>query len=140
MTRHIPVLIIVLLVFMSSCGQSVEEENLKMREKIISIHDEVMPLMRKLKSLEKKANQEIEILEAEENPETERIIELKALAVDLDAAYEGMFDWMHQYETKDGDKTPEEIKVYLDEQLIKITEVNNQFKEVLAKSDELLPA
>ena len=140
MTRYIPVLTIVLLFFMSSCGQSVQDENLKMREKIISVHDEVMPLMGKLKSLEKKAIQEIQTLGEEENPNSGRITELKSLAVDLDAAYEGMFDWMHQYEPVDGDKTPEEIKTYLDDQLIKITEVNDKFKEVLAKADELFQA
>jgi flagellar motor component MotA len=140
MTRYIPVLTIVLLVFMGSCGQSPQDENLKMREKIISIHDEVMPLMGKLKSLEKKANQEIETLQEQESPDAERITELKALAIDLDAAYEGMFEWMHQYEVSDGEKSPEEIKVYLNDQLTKVTEVNDKFKEVLAKADELFPA
>jgi hypothetical protein len=125
---------------MGSCGQSPQDENLKMREKIISIHDEVMPLMGKLKSLEKKANQEIETLQEQESPDAERITELKALAIDLDAAYEGMFEWMHQYEVSDGEKSPEEIKAYLDDQLIKVTEVNDKFKEVIAKADELFPA
>lgn len=137
MTRHIPALIIVLLLI--SCGQTAQDENLKLREEIISIHDEVMPLMGKLKSLEKKANQEIQTLE-EGNPTSDRIIELKALAIDLDAAYEGMFDWMHQYEALDGDKSSDEIKVYLDDQLIKISEVNDHFKEVLNKADKLFPA
>ncbi|WP_296701978.1 hypothetical protein [Algoriphagus sp.] len=139
MIRQIPFLIIVLLFFVSSCGQSTQDENQLMRDRIISIHDEVMPLMGKLKSLEKKANQEIKSLEDEENANPERIVELKALVVDLDAAYEGMFDWMHQYEIEDGEKSPEEVKEYLDDQLIKVTEVNSQFKEVLAKADELLP-
>ncbi|MEN2281362.1 hypothetical protein AAGF08_04425 [Algoriphagus sp. SE2] len=139
MTRYIPFLTIVLLLLMNSCGPSVQDENLEMRKKIISIHDEVMPLMGKLKGLEKKANQEIESLQQEENPDTARIEELRALAIDLDAAYEGMFDWMHQYDALDGDKTQEEIKIYLDKQLIKVTEVNDQFKEVLAKSNQVFP-
>lgn len=140
MTRYIPILTIVLLVLLNSCGKSVQNENLEMRKKIISIHDEVMPLMGKFKSLEKKAIQEIETLQEEDEPDTSRISELKALAVDLDAAYEGMFDWMHQYDALDGNKTPEEIKIYLDEQLIKVTEVNDQFKAVLAKANEIYPA
>ncbi|WP_373397092.1 hypothetical protein V8V91_21265 [Algoriphagus halophilus] len=100
-----------LLVVLASCGPSIQEQNLMMREKIIEIHDEVMPMMGRLKSLEKKANQEIDRLE-EENPDTARIEELKVLAVDLNAAYDGMFDWMHQYEATDGDRTPEEVKVF----------------------------
>lgn len=138
MIRYISILTIVLLVALSSCGPSIQEENLKMREQIMGVHDEVMPLMGRLKSLEKKANQEIGRLEEEENPNTSRIEELKALAEELNAAYDGMFDWMHQYEITDGDRTPEEVKVFLDEQLIKVTEVNAEFKEVLSKADELL--
>lgn len=139
MIRYISSLTFVLLVVLASCGPSIQEQNLMMREKIIEIHDEVMPMMGRLKSLEKKANQEIDRLE-EENPDTARIEELKVLAVDLNAAYDGMFDWMHQYEATDGDRTPEEVKVFLDEQLIKISEVNAQFKEVLTKADEMLPS
>lgn len=139
MIRYISSLTFILLVVLASCGPSIQEQNLMMREKIIEIHDEVMPMMGRLKSLEKKANQEIDRLE-EENPDTARIEELKVLAVDLNAAYDGMFDWMHQYEATDGDRTPEEVKVFLDEQLIKISEVNAQFKEVLTKADEMLPS
>ncbi|SIN65620.1 hypothetical protein [Algoriphagus halophilus] len=139
MIRYISILTFVLLIVLTSCGPSIQEQNLMMREKIIEIHDEVMPMMGRLKSLEKKANQEIDRLE-EENPDTARIEELKVLAVDLNAAYDGMFDWMHQYEATDGDRTPEEVKVFLDEQLIKISEVNAQFKEVLTKADEMLPS
>ncbi|MBN3520328.1 hypothetical protein JYB62_09960 [Algoriphagus lutimaris] len=139
MIRYISILTFVLLVVLTSCGPSIQEQNLMMREKIIEIHDEVMPMMGRLKSLEKKANQEIDRLE-EENPDTARIEELKVLAVDLNAAYDGMFDWMHQYEATDGDRTPEEVKVFLDEQLIKISDVNAQFKEVLTKADEMLPS
>lgn len=139
MIRYISSLTFMLLVVLASCGPSIQEQNLMMREKIIEIHDEVMPMMGRLKSLEKKANQEIDRLE-EENPDTARIEELKVLAVDLNAAYDGMFDWMHQYEATDGDRTPEEVKVFLDEQLIKISEVNAQFKEVLTKADEMLPS
>lgn len=138
MIRYISSLTFMLLVVLASCGPSIQEQNLMMREKIIEIHDEVMPMMGRLKSLEKKANQEIDRLE-EENPDTARIEELKVLAVDLNAAYDGMFDWMHQYEATDGDRTPEEVKVFLDEQLIKISEVNAQFKEVLTKADEMFP-
>lgn len=138
MTRRIPFLIIALLFILSSCGPNLREENLKLREEIIGYHDEVMPLMGKLKTLEKEAVQTIEKLEKEENPDSEKIVELKALAVDLNAAYEGMFDWMHGYDVTDGDMTQEELKVYLEDQLVKVKEVNKQFKEVLDRSEKLL--
>lgn len=138
MIRRIPFLIIALLFIISSCGPDLREENLKLREEIIGYHDEVMPLMGKLKTLEKEAVQTIEKLEEEETPDSAKIVELKALAVDLNAAYEGMFDWMHGYDVTDGGMTQEELKVYLEDQLVKVKEVNKQFKEVLERSDKLL--
>lgn len=138
MNRQIPFLIIVVLFLLSSCGQSIQEKNLIMRDKIISVHDEVMPMMSKLKILEKKANQEIQALGLEGVPDSSRIDELNTLIIELNSAYDGMFDWMHQYEVTDGERTPEEVQVFLDEQLVKITKVNTQFKEVIAKADEIL--
>ena len=138
MKRSIPYFTLVLFIFLASCASDKKDESQLQREEIIKYHDEVMPLMGKLKNLEKKANQEIQRLEESEEPDSARIESLKSLAYDLDAAYEGMFDWMHQYDVSDGERTPEELKKFLDEQLVKIKAVNEQFKEVLAKSDELL--
>ncbi|EAZ81013.1 hypothetical protein [Algoriphagus machipongonensis] len=138
MKRHIPFFVLGLIIFLSSCGNSLKEENELMRLKIMEVHDEVMPLMGKLKTLERQANLEIKSLQETEEADSARIQELKSLAYDLDATYEGMFDWMHQYDIEDGERTPEELKVYLDEQLIKATAVNDEFKEVLGKADEIL--
>ncbi|MBN3582723.1 hypothetical protein JYB64_10045 [Algoriphagus aestuarii] len=138
MTRRIPFFIFALIFILGSCGPDLKGENLKLREEIIGYHDEVMPLMGKLKTLEKEAVQEIEKLEGKETPDSARIMELKSLAVDLNATYEGMFDWMHGYDVSDGDMTQEELKVYLEDQLVKVKQVNNQFKEVLEKAENLL--
>ncbi len=45
---------------------------------------------------------------------------------------------MRQYETEDGDRTPEEVKVYLEEQMISVSEVNRMMKAALSKADSLL--
>ena len=83
MNRFIPFLIIV--IFFVSCGSSLEEENSEMRAKVIAVHDEVMPMMGKLKSLEKRAISEASELEAESSSDSLKIQELKALAYDLEA-------------------------------------------------------
>ncbi|WP_157366919.1 hypothetical protein [Algoriphagus vanfongensis] len=106
------------------------------RVELIEIHDEVMPLMGKLKSQEKKALDQVKELESSDQVDSMRIQSLKALAYDLDQAYEGMFSWMRQYEIEDGDMSPEEVKVYLEEQMIKVQKVNEQIKEVLEKADQ----
>lgn len=126
-----------LLIF-QSCGNQQVEENIKLREEVIAVHDEVMPKMGQLKSLEKTALQMAEDLSKSQTPDEAKIQELKSLAVELDQAYENMFVWMRQYEIEDGDKSPEEVKLYLEDQMIKVTQVNEEFKAVLAKAETLI--
>jgi hypothetical protein len=42
-----------------------------------------------------------------------------------------MFVWMRQYSLEEEGKTPEEIKIYLDEQLLKVNQVNVEIKAAL---------
>lgn len=127
-----------LFFILSSCGTSPQEENEALRADVIAVHDEVMPLMSKLKSLESKATKAAEALEATESPDTEKVDELKALAYDLNQAYEGMFVWMRQYEQEDGERSPEEVKSYLEGQMTKVTKVNEDITLALTKAEEVL--
>ena len=121
-----------------SCGKSQVESNKKLREEVIAVHDEVMPKMGQLKTLEKSSLQLAEELANSSEPDSAKILALKELAGELDQAYEGMFVWMRQYDVEDGAKTPEEVKTYLEEQMKKVTLVNEEIKSVLQKADSLL--
>ncbi len=121
-----------------SCQPNQEELNQIKRAEVIAVHDEVMPKIGQLKKFEKEAEKQIEILEMAETVDTLKVQEFKALAVDLNQAYEAMFVWMRQYSTEDDGKSPEEIEVYLIEQQLKVTEVNEQIKSALTKAESLL--
>jgi transposase-like protein len=136
MNRFIPFLIIV--IFFVSCGSSLEEENSEMRANVIAVHDEVMPMMGKLKSLEKRAISEASELEAESSSDSLKIQELKALAYDLEQAYEAMFVWMRQYDNENGERSPEEVKAYLEEQMEKVKVVNEKITTALNKAEKTL--
>jgi len=138
MKRSIPFLILTIIVFLNSCGPNLKEENRKLREEVVGVHDEVMPMMGKIKSLEKKALDQVKELESEESIDTLKVQTLKAVAYDLDQAYEAMFDWMHQYESEDGDRTVEVVKADLEEQMVKVTKVNEQMKAALEKAEKEL--
>ena len=127
-----------LFFILSSCGTSPQEENKALRDGVIAVHDEVMPLMSKLKSMEAKAVKTAEDLESTENPDMQKVDELKALAYDLNQAYEGMFVWMRQYDQEDGDRSPEEVKAYLEDQMLKVEVVNEEITSVLSRAEELL--
>lgn len=138
MNRLIQFLILGLFLLVNACGPNLVEENKKMREQLIAVHDEVMPQIGKLKSLEKKATQKIEEISTQESVDSLQIENLKALAFDLNQAYEGMFVWMRQYQTEDGDKEPGEVKKYLEEQMVMVTEVNQEIKAVIEKAEKEL--
>jgi len=131
-------LILTLFLFFQACGPSQKELNTEIRSEVIAIHDEVMPKMGQLKSFEKKALQRAEEFAAMDTVDAVKVQEMKELAFELDQAYEAMFVWMRQYETEDGDRTPEEVKVYLEEQMISVSEVNRMMKAALSKADSLL--
>ena len=138
MKRVLVLNLLSLFFILSSCGTSDQEENKALRESVIAVHDEVMPLMSKIKSMEAKAIKTAEDLEAMEDTDIQKVEELKALAYDLNQAYEGMFVWMRQYEREDGDRSPEEVKAYLEDQLLKVQVVNENITSALSRADELL--
>ncbi|MBN7811148.1 hypothetical protein J0A68_09280 [Algoriphagus sp. H41] len=130
-------LIFSLFVSLLACGPSQKDLNNDKRAEVMAVHDEVMPKLGQLKSFEKRASQKAEEL-AMDSTNMDRVKQLELLAVELDQAYEDMFVWMRQYEIEDEGKTPEEVKRYLEEQMVLVTKVNKSIKDVLAKSDSLL--
>ncbi|MEB2778226.1 hypothetical protein SYJ56_23145 [Algoriphagus sp. D3-2-R+10] len=138
MKRTIPYLIFTSFLLINACSSKGPSENEKLREEVIAVHDEVMPKMGKLKSLERRALEKVEELERVNPVDSSKVEEYKALAYDLNHAHDSMFEWMHQYEPKDGDQSPEELKKYLDNQMVLVSAVNVEMKEALAKAEALL--
>lgn len=131
-------LIFSLLFSLQACEPSQADLNREKRAEVMSLHDEVMPKLGQLKSFEKKAIQKAGELAASDSVDVDQIKRLEALASELNQAYEGMFVWMRQYELDEEGQSPEEVKVYLEKQMIMVTDVNKAIKDVLAKSDSLL--
>jgi len=125
------VLILFLSFLVLSCANPLIEANKEMRAQLIGVHDEVMPKMGELMSLQKKALAQADSLYAQDSTATAQIESMRSLAAQLDQAYEGMFVWMRQYSVDEEGKTPEEIKTYLDDQLLKVNQVNTDIKAAL---------
>uniref|UniRef100_UPI004048099A hypothetical protein n=1 Tax=Algoriphagus sp. TaxID=1872435 RepID=UPI004048099A len=116
---------------MLACAIALIETNKEMRAQIIEVHDAVMPKMGELMSLEKKALALADSLFAQDSTASSEIEAMRSLAGELNQAHEGMFVWMRQYSLDEEGKTPEEIKTYLDEQLLKVNQVNAAIKAAL---------
>jgi transposase-like protein len=124
-------LILIFSMLVLACANPLIETNKEMRAQIIGVHDEVMPKMGELMSLQKKALAQADSLYAQDSTATTQIESMRSLAGQLDQAYEGMFVWMRQYSLEEEGKTPEEIKTYLDDQLLKVNQVNAEIKAAL---------
>jgi hypothetical protein len=126
------ILLFSMLVF--ACANPLIEANKAMRAQIIGVHDEVMPKIGQLMSLEKKALAQADSLFAQDSTAITDIEAMRSLAGQLNQAHEGMFVWMRQYSLDEEGKTPEELKTYLDEQLVKVNQVNADIKAALEQA------
>lgn len=120
-----------------SCD-SQKKDNEKLHSEVIAIHDEVMPVMGKVKSLQKTLMDNAAELTREDSfSHEEQINSLKSTAKELDEAYNNMFVWMRQFNTEYGKLTTEEVNIYLKQQKEKVEKVNMDIKNALAKAEEL---
>jgi hypothetical protein len=127
-------LILLFSMLVLACANPLIETNKAMRVQIIGVHDEVMPKIGELMSLEKKALARADSLFTQDSTATTEIEAMRSLAGQLNQAHEGMFVWMRQYSLDEEGKTPEELKTYLDEQLVKVNQVNADIKAALEQA------
>jgi hypothetical protein len=115
-----------------------ESKNVQLKEEVIAVHDEVMPHMGKLKSLQKDLTHRAEQLAVEDSvAQAEHILHLRNTATELDVAYEGMFIWMRQFEPEQGERTDDEFHAYLKEQKVLVEKVKQDINTSLEKAERL---
>jgi len=129
---------IAILFFLSACVADKKEANDKLKQEVIGIHDEVMPKMDELKILKKEILQKSESLAADSVANALEIENLKSIAIELDAAFEGMFVWMRQFKSTYDEMSEEEIENYLLDQKVKVQEVNGNIKKSIASAKTVL--
>lgn len=134
MNTRILSLAVVFCLLLMAC----ESENVQLKEEVIAIHDEVMPHMGKLKSLQKELNEKADQLALDDSVEhREQILELRNTSSELDNAYEGMFVWMRQFQPEQEGMTEEEFNDYLNEQKASVEKVKTDINQALEKAEEL---
>ncbi|WP_143961936.1 hypothetical protein [Litoribacter populi] len=125
------------VIFTFSCGENTSQtesnDHTELREEVIAIHDEVMPQMGRLKSLERRVASQKDSLVAQDSTIYAEEISQKAAIVDeLHQAYDEMFVWMRQFRPDEVETENEEA--YLLEQREKVKEVNRQIKSALERA------
>ncbi|EOZ93251.1 hypothetical protein A33Q_3841 [Indibacter alkaliphilus LW1] len=123
---------------MSGCAEK-KENTEELRDEVIAIHDEVMPLMGEIKSLRKDILKVSEGLYQEDSVDNaEKIKSLQALANKLDEAFDGMFVWMRQYQSSPEALSEQEYREYLLDQKEKVEKVNSDIKTAMAEAKSVL--
>ncbi|NQZ78835.1 MAG: hypothetical protein HRT61_22375 [Ekhidna sp.] len=117
-------------------GESKSEEGslADLKDEVMAIHDEVMPKMGDLRKtrmmLESIADSLIVV-------DSIGAVNLRNLASEIDAANEGMMQWMRAYEP-DFQGTEDEVRKYLENQKTLISKVKEDMNGSLAKGKEAI--
>jgi len=108
----------------------------KMWDKVMAIHDDVMPKMSELNKIQKQLKEKSQVIRDE-------VLQPKIIAAieTLEKADEGMWAWMHdlkQLKELRKEKTHDEIMLYLSEQLTSIRNVKAVMETSMENGKNLL--
>ncbi|MEO9964392.1 MAG: hypothetical protein ABJF11_01305 [Reichenbachiella sp.] len=131
--------VIALLIFISTGCTSEKEEQQKLFNEVIAVHDEVMPKMDQLRSLAKKLSSQADSLALDSIADrTAKIDELRQLSKNLKDANEGMMEWMRQFEQQDEGTPHGEVIQYLSEQRKQIQKVRDDMLNSKEEAEKYL--
>ena len=141
-------LITIFLFILSACGTqenknnsnttvSADELRNNSYQEVIALHDEVMPKMQNIISLQERIQIRIDSL-TEIDSTLAVLEELTKLNNDLASADKSMMDWMHQFNSKinSNDVSDEVAMAYLEEQKVKILEVKELMNNSIDSATE----
>jgi len=138
MRTIIPVLLIVAFIF-ASCIEKKKTAKDQLYDKVMAVHDEIMPKLGDLMNYKRQLNEKIDSLRKEENDSNAgKISELEKAVTDLDNSHEEMMGWMHQFDTDFEGKVKQEIMDYLNDQMAKIEYVGVTTNNALKNAGQIL--
>lgn len=136
MKIHYWLSVFIVWIGIESCGVK-EDEVSVLKTEVIAVHDEVMPKMGELRSNQKLLSAKAQELK-ETSADSTEIQLYRQAALACDEAYEGMFVWMRQFDSKLEGMNEEESLSYFQDQMIKVTKVNRDVKQALKEAEKLL--
>ena len=106
----------------------------KLRDKVIGIHDEVMP---KMGNLERAARDLAELV-AGEGMDPEAVSKINAQIQALEDANESMMEWMRNYSPPGLDVSDTDKMAYYESQLVKVNKVKSNMLGALESAENML--
>ncbi len=134
-----PIFLLLTIISVVSCGEKKKSAKDLLYDKVIAIHDEIMPKMGDIMKYKKQLSQKMDTLIAEgADQNVESIESLKKTVKDLEISNDEMMNWMHQFNPEFEDMTEKEIMDYLNDQKTKIEKVGKTTSEALTNAEKLL--
>ncbi|TRX56193.1 hypothetical protein FNH22_16255 [Fulvivirga sp. M361] len=141
------------LFVLSACGNSTSDttsngsggeindqnktEEVALYDKVIEIHDEVMPKMDNIMNAKGKLQEKLDSLK-EHDIEGEMVEKITEALGALSEADEAMMGWMRNFHPKDSTSDHQTIMAYYEEQKVLISKVKDQMNNSLEEAEELL--
>lgn len=124
--RTIFIVIISMLLF--ACKAKLDTATQTQYDKVMEIHDEVMPKMSDIR----KAKKSLKKLKTEDNASI-----VSAMTSRLDEAEEAMMSWMHDFSKPSGDDV-QAAKQYLDAEMLKIEKVRSEMMGAINAAESMI--
>jgi len=123
----------------ASCGEQKKSAKDELYDKVMAIHDEIMPKMGDIMKYKKQLNKKLDKLTEEgADANADKIAELTKAVADLDNSHKEMMNWMHGFDPDFEGKVKEELMQYLKDQQKKIESVGELTNRALKNAEELL--
>ena len=138
MKRILAFLTIAILIS-TSCSNEKGDAQKALLDKVMEVHDAIMPKMGNIMKCKKQLNTKIdELVEAGAEENAAKIAELKEGVESLENSHEGMMNWMRGFNSNFDDKVEQEVMTYLNDQMTKIESVATQTNAALKNAERLL--
>ena len=125
-------------ILLVSCGEKKKEAKDELYDKVMAVHDEIMPKMGDIMKLKKQLQEKIDELSSGTEIDSTKIDELEQAIAELDNSHEEMMGWMRQFDNDFEGMVNEEIMKYLDGQMEKIEKVGQVTNAALKNAEEKL--
>jgi len=130
--------LLLVALFTVSCGGGFDRE--AARDKVIDVHDEVMPKLDEVMNLKKQVLAKATEVSATESKTAD---ELRDLAAELESARKGMMTWMNDWSKTStvhvkGESAEEEQKAYFAAEMERVTKVKEDINSSIAAAKKVL--
>jgi hypothetical protein len=124
-------------ILLVACEEKPKETDL-LYNKVMEVHDEIMPKMGDIMKLKKQLKEKLAELDTATEIDRAKIDEIERAIADLDNSHEEMMGWMRQFDRDFEGMVNEEILKYLNDQKGRIEKVGQVTNAALQNAQEQL--